>query len=156
MSIFAEIISDGAISLRPYGEFWEPVKATPTNPTLPETLLSRFQSLMPTAMGVHRGGASQGMELKIRVPDLSLGRFRVDRDAWPGNGRLRQGVMLLFDAHEGPQWVDSSPSRWGIKCQILTTSPERNSRRSNARAARCGQHGSRSAPRGAGSPFGLR
>jgi len=76
MSIFAEIISDGAISLRSYGAFWEPVKATPTNPTTPETLLSRVQCLMPTAMVVHRRGASQGMELQIRVPDLSLGQFR--------------------------------------------------------------------------------
>jgi hypothetical protein len=65
---------------------------------------------MPTAMVVHRGGASQGMELKIRVPDLSLGQFRVDRDAWPGNGRLGQGVMLLLPQTKVRS--GSSPALW--------------------------------------------
>ena len=50
---------------------------------------------MPTAMVVHRGGTLQGMEL-ILVPDLSLGQFRVDRDAWPGNRPIGARVMLLL------------------------------------------------------------
>jgi hypothetical protein len=132
MSIFAEIISDGAISLRSYGAFWEPVKATPTNPKPPRnTIIPRS---MPDAYS--HGRASPRRLARHGVADQSARSFTW---AVPGSTETRvqvtadsgKGGDVAIDAHEGPQWVDCG--RFTLECEWLARVASRHSITSSAR-----------------------